>query len=60
MCYNNFIKSINGGRNMENKLHRKAYEKPVLERCGPVNELTLGVGGSNWDPGHANNTKRGT
>jgi hypothetical protein len=38
---------------------KKAYKTPHLTKHGSVAQLTAGVNGSNFDPGHNNNTRRG-
>ena len=38
---------------------RSAYKKPVLIVYGKIAEVTAGVGGSNADPGHTSQTKKG-
>jgi hypothetical protein len=40
-------------------LSRKPYVPPEVRLLGRMSDLTLGVGGSRFDPGHNNNTKRG-
>ena len=39
---------------------RKPYKAPRLEKFGNISKLTAGVGGSNFDPGHSSQTKRGS
>lgn len=45
--------SPTGGHN------KKDYQAPKLEVFGSAAELTKGVGGSVFDPGHGNNAKHG-
>jgi hypothetical protein len=42
------------------KKSKAVYKKPSLLVYGNVRELTAGVGGTNYDPGHSNVTKKGT
>ncbi len=37
----------------------KVYKKPSLTVHGKIAELTGGVNGTNFDPGHNNSTKKG-
>jgi hypothetical protein len=37
----------------------RPYKKPQLAIYGKLAELTAGVNGSNVDPGHMNNDRRG-
>ncbi len=43
----------------EAKLSKKSYKKPTLSKYGSITELTAGMGGSNFDPGHAAPSKTG-
>lgn len=38
---------------------KRPYKVPRLEVYGSATELTKGVGGSHFDPGHSNNSKAG-
>jgi hypothetical protein len=38
---------------------RKPYVAPEVRPLGRMSDRTLGIGGSVFDPGHNNNTKRG-
>jgi hypothetical protein len=38
---------------------RKPYVPPEVRPLGRMSDRTLGVGGSNFDPGHNNNNKHG-
>jgi len=38
---------------------RKPYVAPEVRPLGRMSDRTLGVGGSNFDPGHNNNNKHG-
>jgi len=38
---------------------RKPYSAPEVRPLGRMSDRTLGVGGSNFDPGHHNNAKHG-
>ena len=38
---------------------RRPYQKPQLAIYGKLAEMTAGVNGSNVDPGHMNNSRRG-
>jgi hypothetical protein len=38
---------------------KKPYVPPEVRSLGRMSDRTLGIGGSNPDPGHHNNTKRG-
>ena len=38
---------------------RKPYVPPEVRPLGRMSDRTLGIGGSTFDPGHHNNTKRG-
>jgi hypothetical protein len=38
---------------------RKPYVPPEVRPLGRMSDRTLGVGGSNFDPGHSNNNKHG-
>lgn len=42
-----------------NERAKRAYETPKLEVYGSASELTKGVGGSHFDPGHSNTSKTG-
>lgn len=39
---------------------KATYKGPSLTVYGNIRELTAGVGGTNPDPGHMSNTKKGT
>ena len=39
--------------------NKTPYVPPEVRSLGRMSDRTLGIGGSNFDPGHNNNTKRG-
>jgi hypothetical protein len=39
---------------------KSSYKKPCLVVYGDLRELTMGIGGTHYDPGHNNTTKKGT
>jgi hypothetical protein len=52
-------KKPNPHQNENATVPRKPYVPPEVRPLGRMSDRTLGIGGSNFDPGHNNNTKRG-